>query len=41
VGVVIVHKERDFCHHVRVKKNRLESSEHVDFIGKLKHYKVV
>ena len=42
VGVVlIVLRERDFCHHVRVKRNNKGFRDLINFIGKLKHYKVV
>ena len=40
VGIVLmVHKMKDHCHHVRVKRNKDGSRDQVDFIFKLKHYK--
>ena len=42
VGIVlIVHKMEDHCHHVRVERNNEKSGDQVDFIFKLKHFKVL
>ena len=41
MGVHEVHEEWDCWHHVRVNRNNKGSRDQVDFIVKLKHYKVV